>query len=148
MSPASMKRGCLALPESTKSNKPFIPCHLIIGFVFCASTFLPLSLFLPLYMCLIILIHSALWLELFLGMLTVSSFSYSSYSQTEWNKLVCLSVPFYFSSGYSCQGSLVVLGEVPGTIRCYLARWTSFPMLNHLGQTTVTCFNLQHCILK
>ena len=39
---------------------------------------------------------------------------------------VCLSVLFHFSSGYSCQVSLVVLGQVSGSTRCYLALTTVF----------------------
>ena len=39
--------------------------------------------------------------------------------------LVCLSVLSYLSLGSSCQVSLVVLGQVPGTTRCYLAHTIS-----------------------
>ena len=56
---------------------------------------------LPLFGDIYVLIHSTLQTELLSEEVAVSSLSSFFYSQAEWKKTQC--VPFYFSSGYSCQ---------------------------------------------
>ena len=54
---------------------------------------------------------------------------------------MCLSDLLYPSSGYSCQVRLLVLGQVLGTTRCYIAPMPPFT-------TKVNCATNEHCILS
>ena len=58
-----------------------------------------------------------------------------TYSQAEWNKLSVSWCSISLISGYSCQVSLIVLGQVPDTTRCYLENFYSMhlPENRNLG---------------
>ena len=86
------------------------------------------------------LTHAALYKkELLSEELAASSLSSSSYPWAEWNEIIFLIVLLYFSSGYSCQVSLIVLGQVPGTTRCCRAQRSTIGIFkrNIEGRKTV-----------